>query len=127
MHGRIRIKSEPVLQEGQAVIEVKAAEACAGIVAGELFGKRHILDTEKAFQKGVKRDRFSAGVNSACSGVETTMTLAAPYYGALKPELQIFGWFEADLLRVYPGIIRVGVPFQTAYKKLIAERSSHTR
>ena len=53
--------------------------------------------------------------------VDGLVALAAPDHGALEAELEVLGGPEADLLDVHPGIVGIGVAFEGADQKLIAE------
>ena len=55
------------------------------------------------------------------------MPLATPDDSSFKSKLDVGGRLEIDLLHVHPGIVRIGMPLQTADKKIVAERARQTR
>ena len=98
---------EPLAYVRETIGKVEGAKASAGIVAAELFRCGDVLDAEEALEEAVNGDGY--------------MALAAPDHGALKAHLYIHGWFERNLLHVYPGFVGVGMTLEAADEKFVAE------
>src|ERR1700736_3408670 len=113
MNAGVAIKRHPFAKQGETIREVERSKPCTRIGSRLLLSQGHVLKTEEALEEGVKSDG--------------RVTFAAPDRRALKSELKVFRWFEADFFHVYPGGVGIGMPFETSDKKHIPEGASHAR
>src|ERR1035441_3643001 len=107
MHFRVRVEREPFADEGQPVGEVEGAKARAGVVGAVLDSRAWGGKAKERLQEGVEGDGL--------------VPLATPDHGALEAEFEVFRGPEADLLDMRPGAEGIGVAFERADQKIVAE------
>ena len=113
MHFGIQILRQPIAQKRQPIGVVESTEARPRIFARVLDRNGYILEAPEAMPERAQRNRF--------------VSLAAPDICARESKFKIARGLKLEFLHVHPGVVRVGMPFQTADDKFIAHGANKVR